>query len=159
MNLSVLGVLNSNAQTLERYLISPLGDLSYTADYDVAFTLGEVVVTTVHVGNLTVTQGFQQGDELVNAVFEVEGNLVEVNAFPNPFTTEIQMEIFVPEALEIIVQVFDVSGKSWINQKLELLPGKEVRIIDFLGVPSGAYFLVLRTSQGKLLNTIEIQKM
>ena len=55
-----------NAQSIQRYTISSVGGIASTCDFQLAFTGGEIAVTTESNGNLELRQGFRVLDTVVD---------------------------------------------------------------------------------------------
>jgi len=147
------------AQSAERQVIGSAGGWASTATVQVSSTGGEAVITTGTSATVILTQGFQQNDGGPVGIEDVKTGL-SINAFPNPSKGLVTLQLNAPNALEVTLQVFDISGKltSLPVQKLQA-SGETTLHIDFSSMAAGNYYVKLSDKEGSLHQTIKVQKV
>ncbi|MBN1340019.1 MAG: T9SS type A sorting domain-containing protein [Bacteroidales bacterium] len=110
--------------------------------YDVSLT----------VSNATNSSSVTKADYIV--VDDVTGvrelTAGEMIVYPNPFTSETQLLIYLPEQSNVKISIFDQTGKTVYSKNHHLLAaGKHKLIIDANNLEQGIYFLKLQTD-GKM---------
>jgi len=132
------------AQSIAPVVIASAGKDVQNAGKRVAFTVGELVVTTVSGGNYTLTQGFHQPPSLYfTDIRKNSDSEISINAFPNP-TRDI---------VNISIQQKRYSGKSYVEiyniygqrvyppfQHFDVDNGENISI-DLSELGHGAYFI------------------
>lgn len=157
--LCLLSVTCIQAQTLERHLISPYGQLSATNDVHVSATGGELIVSTMSTASVTASQGFQQANiEDFVGIYELSPVEMEVRVFPNPVSTYINVELQSEQSNTVFLALYDVTGKI-IYRSPEIPVNLHVkRTIEFDKYPDGQYFLIVTDEENKLLQSFKVQK-
>ncbi|MGB4848857.1 MAG: hypothetical protein WBP41_13110, partial [Saprospiraceae bacterium] len=77
-----LSSISTNAQTIERQIISSAGETMSRGDYNLDFTLGETMVQTFENG-YQLSEGFQQVWLITTALSDPVSDW-NVNVYPNP---------------------------------------------------------------------------
>lgn len=131
-------------------VISTQGESYSTANGNIDFTIGEVIISTGTNGTNTLTQGFHQTNwNFVGLEDHSPG--YQVSIFPNPSSDvlNIQAEMFE----NVTYRLYDAQGKLVLQNLLsaELTP---IRVID---LPVGSYSLTL-TSEREILKTFKLIK-
>lgn len=131
-------------------VISTQGESYSTANGNIDFTIGEVIISTGTNGTNTLTQGFHQTNwNFVGLEDHSPG--YQVSIFPNPSSDvlNIQAEMFE----NVSYRLYDAQGKLVLQDLLsaELTP---IRVID---LPVGSYSLTL-TSEREILKTFKLIK-
>jgi hypothetical protein len=60
---------------------------------------------------------------------------------PNPASDQIQIKIFSKKEQQIPVEIFDVTGKKVLQEKMSLLQGENDKVLSVSNLSSGIYFL------------------
>lgn len=135
----------ANAQTIERFLLSSAGHLHNGPQYHVSSTLGEIAINTLvspESGKI-LTQGFQQGDEIIITAMDTPVSQENLVIWPVPATSEINIQV--PEGLIgsriLILNVLGDYNRTHIIENT-------VTEIDVSGLPSGTYFIKISGTQG-----------
>jgi hypothetical protein len=145
-----------SAQMPVRSVVGSSGGSSTAGDVNMSYTVGESVITTLTAGNMTLTQGFQQPDELdeISAVNEFGSRFYAISVFPNPFKDEVVIDIKgVDNPGEMLVQILDPSGKLFYSAQLQF-----PCVINGRYFPPGAYIAILKDRKGIIQGTKKLVK-
>jgi Secretion system C-terminal sorting domain len=125
------------AQLFTPEVVGSAGEFDNSAAIQLAWTIGEPVVTTMQAGSLTITQGFHQpGEESAIAASAPTAGLVhQAMLYPNPFRT--QLFVRVPSSWSWFdIEIVNAFGETVIaKQRIE----RDKCAIDFSTLPSGSY--------------------
>ena len=113
--------------------------ISYAADFDTELSAGDVLFTVVYESTAASQKdAFAINDEaLKSEIYDAdytqyalelryaqeESGIVLYQNAPNPFMATTQVQIFMPEAQDVQLTVFDVTGKQIANYKRSLIAG------------------------------------
>ncbi len=139
----LLTALLARSQSISPEVIASAGEHFGGAGVELSWTLGEMVIETIGGGSATLTQGFHQVDNSINAVPESFPTL-SCTAFPNPASNSIS--ILFSEKLKENTQaeIFSLEGKLvWSGQ---FISGSLQTQIDLSFLASGAYQLRLHNA-------------
>lgn len=133
------------SQTLERQVISSAGSFSTAGGISLSATVGEVAVTTLISGSVVLTQGFQQPNpEDLTAVPEEQKINLTYKIYPNPTSDKLVVELTVDKPAELIIQVYDMSGKDVILiTKTIKVTGSVNELVDMSTLATGNYLVKL----------------
>ncbi len=129
----VLSIISTNAQSIDRYVVSSAGESLSKGDYKLDFTIGETVAQTFENGT-QLSQGFHQVWLITTALSDPESNW-NVNVYPNPTVGLLNIES--EESLN--GRIIDALGKMVIEAQTKAGHGQ----IDMSSLPVGTYFLML----------------
>ncbi len=120
----------------------------------VAYSVGQVVYTTSTGSNGSVAEGVQQPYE-ISIVLGIEDNQISLNiqAYPNPTTDYLTLNIGNNELSALNFQLFDISGKLIENKKIT----SATETIRMENLPTATYFLKV-TNNNKEVKTFKIIK-
>ncbi|WP_211318068.1 T9SS type A sorting domain-containing protein [Pontibacter mucosus] len=80
-----------------------------------------------------------------------------LKAFPNPFESEVNLELNADESGKLNVQVLDAMGRSVMTQQFEVSKGRSLeKIILWQSLPKGIYFV--RTEMNGQANNFKLLK-
>lgn len=144
---AMLMTLGATAQvTLDRWVIGSAGDFGTTTGLNLSWTAGETEVTTGQSANITVTQGFQQGDDESVAIEEAD-IAGEIRVYPNPVEDLLYFDVRTDSELSLQAVLYDMQGRQ-----VTTLP--ETRIteyyrgqLDMTGLPAGKWLLRFTDSE------------
>lgn len=95
--------------------------------------------------------------ELMTSSTETPQMLDIFNVFPNPASHEVQVDIALDEMLDCQIVLFDVTGKPAKQIFAGTLSEGHTRLpVSLDGLPSGTYFLHLRSAQGITVRTLDV---
>jgi len=74
--------------------------------------------------------------------------LKSVQVTPNPFSSQIRLELTASETLSLELTIIDLQGKTMLTDKLSIT-STTIRDYDLGQIPSGTYLLVLKNGKGE----------
>ena len=139
-------------------VISSAGGYTETADISLAWTLGELAVSTLSTTDMILTQGFQQPFLLdINAIDDPEFNW-SVNAYPNPVSEILNLRFNIDKTMDLQLELYDITGKKLVIKMLpSIMPGGR-ETLDFSGFRDGIYILKITSEKQKVRKIYKIQK-
>ena len=143
----------TNAQNIERQVVSSNGKT--IANNDVIFqqTIGQVAVKTLTTPNNVITQGFQQSE--INIVrtedFKPE---FEFSFFPNPSSDFIQYKVGKGILENTQISLFSTTAQLLFSVPMQNTGGN----IDVSALPDGSYILTL-SQKNKTLKSFQVIKI
>jgi hypothetical protein len=78
--------------------------------------------------------------------------------YPNPVTEDFQFWIQSPNTLTIHAEILTLSGERIFLKTVGPVQGRVLLTLPLRNVPCGMYFLVVKTGEGRILNTQKIIK-
>ena len=144
--------------TKERDVTASAGDYSTSPTLELSWTIGEVAVTSATVGNLQVSQGFQQADQ--NAVGIPETSFLgEIKVYPNPVSEVLNFQVRSEDHLELRAELFDINGRI-----VKEVPVFQVRNqfhgqIECGDLPAGQWFLRFVDIGNSVVKTFTVTKL
>ena len=126
-------------QRIAHHAITAGGDYSEAASTNISWTLGELAAENFTVGDMLLTQGFQQGNMVITSIHGIQADFV-LKAYPNPVVDILIVET---EKQDLNYRLVDVSGNVLENGTIHSLSFE----LDFTGFPSGIYFLWVEENQ------------
>ncbi len=130
---------SAQAQSLERDVISTSGEYFQNANFQVAYTLGEVMAETFSVAQTQLDQGFQQALADVINITENEDPATPI-LFPNPFVDKISIEQ-IPSGTTSIV-LLQPDGK--VLKYTRILSQQSIQF-TWSDLPKGSYLLQINS--------------
>jgi hypothetical protein len=115
-------------------------------------------LTTVEVISFRLRQELHINIDIspVSAAADAANAPTELIAFekvyPNPFTSELNIELTLPEPDRLLFQLFDVAGKSVLTEARSLQEGAQLVRLELGGLrlPAGAYVLRISGQAGEI---------
>ena len=143
------------AQSISPEVIASAGEHFDNGTTQLSWTLGEVVIDTYDNGTNILTQGFHQTQLTVTSV---EENLAEIrlNMYPNPTSEVLNIDLGNNES-DIVIKVFDMSGKLIHSDKIEAYQTKYV--VPMSLVATGNYLVQMQSVDGKMNATHKVMKV
>ena len=139
-------------------VISSAGGYTETGDISLAWTLGELAVSTLSTTDMILTQGFQQPFLLdINAIDDPEFSW-SVNAYPNPVSEILNLRFNIDKTMDLQLELYDITGKKLVIKMLpSIMPGGR-ETLDFSGFRDGIYILKITSEKQKIRKIYKIQK-
>jgi len=131
--------LLSNAQTIERAVISSGGAYIEQGLHTLSYSVGQLSTETVTSSNNILTQGFQQPEDFFTAIHEVKTNDRLITVYPNPVTSEIHVGIKSQSIPEFRLEVMDIMGKLVMGE-MKVYSNTE-NVIDLSMLVPGSYII------------------
>ena len=123
----------SLAQDTVQYDISYAGGDFLSANTRASWTVGEVATETFVSSTHTVSQGFHQGNLMVDRINEIFLNDYSIRVYPDQVNDNLTIEA---DVLKKEFRIIDTNGLIRLNGYLI----SENQQIDFTGLPAGTYF-------------------
>lgn len=142
------------SQSISRTVIGSAGDYFEKRDFNISWTIGEVMTETFESGAQIVTQGFHQSLLTVTSVTDNDLDIA-VKVFPNPTVAQLNIEFdgtFEPMFLELV----ELNGRKLITRASSAK--SPVNQIDMSGYASGTYFLQFKSESNRLIKSFKIVK-
>jgi hypothetical protein len=125
------------AQVVTQHIIGTAGGGDQNETYANSWTIGEVVTETFSLESLTLTQGFHQGNLIIDWIGKDIPPKFKIKAYPNPTKDIIIIELQDPG---LDYQLINVKGRVIQNGIFFSLQEQ----IDFTQIPAGTYFLKVK---------------
>jgi len=126
-------VYNAHAQEV----VATAGGSGATTAVTVTWTIGETITESIVGSNVTLTQGFNQGDIIITAVRDAEVNGLVLKLFPNPASDIVNITAETEGTDNLKFALFDIFGRKIREDKL-VLPESQIPVSD---IKPGIYFL------------------
>ncbi len=142
------------SQTASPELISSAGDYFNNLSYQLEWSLGECVTSTLGSGPYTIAQGFHQHSYNIETFIDnLSGSEISISVYPNPATDRVSIRLIpaTPEHLKYIL--FDINGKILLNEEIVNVPGQ----LNFSSYNNGVYFLNIKR-ENRLIKSFKIIK-
>lgn len=97
---------------------------------------------SIYSWNISTIEYFKYDETLVNAEeWLAKANLWEVNVYPNPTTTTLNVLFNLPQSEEILIGLYDMQGKLILEKNTgKIASGEHHQILDLSGLPEAVYF-------------------
>jgi len=131
------------AQNLARNIVSSAGGNFSNPNVSVAYTIGETVVGSLGNGVVAINQGFQQADETTTVGVTTFLDATQILVYPNPTTNSVKVDLHSAANIEVRWELVDAAGQVSLSSPSPIVGSTT---IDFTGLPSAMYYLVLRNT-------------
>jgi len=128
-----------NAQIVAvRSVVSNLGKDTLIGTTNWAYTVGQAVNDTYSVGNLTLTQGFNQPDGFyITPLIPYVSNLV---IYPNPAKPNATLRFYLKADKPFLnIRIYDAAGRLYQSQTLESFAGQTWHSLNPQVMAAGTY--------------------
>lgn len=139
---TVLGILMFacilvHAQTTPLQLVSSAGETFKNPNYQLDWSVGELVTETYAGNQSMLTQGFHQGKYIITAIKQITDLQFEISAFPNPATDYVHVKIASEKFENLRFSFSDSDGKVLQTGSFT----SNLQQINLAGKTTGIYFL------------------
>ena len=141
---------------IEREVTGSGGKHVRNSDIQISFNIGEPRVETAKGGNLTLTQGFEQGEMRVLGIESPEGEM-EISAFPNPGGGHLTLELAAAVAGNYRIEVFDLGGRRMLAPEEISVRGKIKKSLDLRRLASGSYIIRIESEEARVRRNIKVE--
>ncbi len=126
----------AGAQTVTPTVVASAGGSGTAGDVTISWTVGELAVTTLQSGELTVTQGFHQPPLGTTSVAESARLHLDLSTHPNPATSYLSVQLPVAASSGTFILI-DILGRT----VLSTVPasGTKEMNLDLNGLAEGTY--------------------
>ncbi len=155
--LVLLWLGNVHAQSSSPEIVASAGASFQGNNYQINWTLGELAITTISNSNQQITQGFHQAEYSITSIAEMPADFGEIQVFPNPTVDHLQMKLQLEQNREVIIQLFDTTGKLlWTKES----HGQKIEeTADMSNLPNGTYYLLFKMVDRNHSPTFKILKI
>lgn len=152
---SLLSTATLAAQSVTPTVVGSAGGSGQVGEMTVMWTVGEVAVTTLRGGDMSLTQGFHQPPPgTTDAPLEVEGPLA-LSAHPNPVVDYLNVSL--PEGSRGgSFTLVDLLGRTVLEQASA--GGATAMTVDISTLPSGIYVARYTAGESTYGTTITVQR-
>jgi len=85
----------------------------------------------------------------INSTIELPTELTQINVYPNPFISDVQLDMNVLNATDVDIEVVDINGKVLHKEATYLNSGHaKITLSLDAALPQGLYFVQIRTATG-----------
>jgi hypothetical protein len=149
----------SFAQTLSPTVIGSAGETFYGGNVSLSWTVGEIAITTVSSAGNILTQGFHQPENGIAIGIANQDKLFSINAFPNPISENLTLEINSDKPENFLIEVTDILGKLVKSTSIYVGDGQAQHSISMASFAPGAYLVKVTSSNGKFTKAIKLTKI
>lgn len=144
ISLLALAAIQVKAQTIERSVIAAGGN-SVSTPLQLDYTIGEIAITSVTSGNLTLTQGFQQPYFVV-----IPGNNVfpYLVLYPNPTSGDAVARFILAAPAKLTISIYNTVGQLISSEAVNYTGGEMQYIIKGARLTPGTYFIHFNMNNG-----------
>ncbi len=87
------------------------------------------------------------GERDLTSTEDLEREGMLLTAAPNPFVNQLEIQFELTDAADVQINVYDLTGKVQLQFHESFGAGLQKDQIDFSALPSGPYFVELRTNE------------
>lgn len=141
-------------------VFSSQGNNFIGADFELSYTIGELAaISTISSGNITLTQGFHQPDKFTIISIAPLDQLFGAEIYPNPSSDMAQIRISSNEFYNLMIELYDASGRKLRSEKLNHYPGEQLYTLQTSDLSVGTYLVRLLTENGRVSKTLRLNKI
>jgi len=146
-------------------VVSNSGGSAIAGNMYFEWTLGEPRIELVSKPGILFTQGFHQPlvytipVKQVDTVVLVASDKIRIMVYPNPVSTILKVKIEVPDTRPLLVELVDLNAR--LLQRKNIAAGENKHFVEFAmtGYIAGSYYLMVRDTNGTIINTIKLVKV
>lgn len=139
-------------------VVASSGNIAVQQGLTYAYTVGEVVISTMSANNRTLTQGFHQPEHTQLVYVQEPGlNHWDLEIFPNPVSDVLTVRFVSPDGSGLRATVLDALGKVILSG--QVLSEQDGSTIDCQSWDAGVYFLVIQHPQSRAIATTRIIRL
>lgn len=158
------GISTAQEQDAELAIAGNAGGTMMSSSYMIDFTIGEVLTDALMSETVMLTQGFHQADTetvetdqgVVSGLEENEFLDEELDVYPNPFKTKLNINYSFQNSLEMDVTIWSLTGELLLSFSQNSAKGTQE--VDLSGYPKGIYFIKFYNQEQQKLRTFKIIK-
>jgi hypothetical protein len=148
-----LAALANHGQAQLLQVIATSGGSGQGGGTSLAWTLGEPVISNLSTNTLMMTSGFHQPDLMVTALRTVDGLPFTIEAYPNPASDFIKVQLNGVGFHDFKYLLFDATGRLLHH----IQPVSAITTID-MGTRAAGLYLLKTMQAGREIKTFEIIK-
>jgi PKD repeat protein len=89
---------------------------------------------------------------------QYESGIIFGKIYPNPVTEDFQFWVQSPDVMTINTEILTLTGQQILMKNAGIVPGRNLLTFPLQNVTCGMYFLVVKSGDGRILNTQKIIK-
>ncbi len=138
------------AQSVSPQVVASGGNFISSSAGSISYTIGETVTPTLSGGGNFITQGFQQPNDIVNGLLDIEKEAAGAfSVYPVPATDRLWYGYEFPEQGKVTVELYNMLGQKLDYSMTEAYSsGKVVHSFDCAAFAAGEYILSANFSNG-----------
>ncbi len=146
-------------------VVSNYGGSATAGNMYFEWTLGEPRIELISKQGLLFTQGFHQPlvytipVKQIDTAVLVASDKMKIMVYPNPVSTVLKVNIETPDNRALVVELVDVYSRLLQRKKIAAGIGKSQLEFSVAGYIGGSYFLMVRDTNGTIINTIKLVKV
>ncbi|RQP15349.1 T9SS type A sorting domain-containing protein [Parapedobacter defluvii] len=150
-------ILIGFSQELIRQVVASSGNEA-TVGYSIfQYTIGEPIVATLSVGNLLLTQGFEQ-PEVAGPTKAPEAPFVsDLIVYPNPASDQVNLEFDLRQDGRVVFMLVNNAGQVVFSKAIQMLSGRLTYTLSLSRYASGLYYIVIKTGYRTYTEKLIIQ--
>lgn len=154
------GAASAQIGSLSPQVFASAGNFVTSPNMQLAYTIGEPIITTQVDIKLILTQGFHQPeDNFVISVPEFANQYGVITVFPNPFNDMLNISVDTEKEHDLYIYMYDMAGRQVQSQFLaNHFPGKKQYNISTANLAQGMYTLTIASEKGDFVKTVKITK-
>lgn len=139
-------------------VIASAGGHSEKGGYHISWTLGETAVATYEMGDMLITEGFQQPFDKDVGIHPNEMNW-NISVFPNPVESELRIGFDIPSQKDYLIEIHDVTGRVFLQELHRNVNPGDIITLNTSHYMNGVYLLKVYTLDQQQVQVTRILKL
>ena len=140
--LSVVAIVPLRAQSAAPSTLNSTGNTKIIGTNEFDWSVGEMtMVSTFSAPGIIITQGVLQSDLQPGAVPKTDALTRQLQVFPNPATTVVNIKYLSPGQGSLSYKLMDLNGKIINRQKLDVAQGTTLEQLSVADLACATYML------------------
>jgi hypothetical protein len=144
-------------------LLNASANILFTAGTSIHLELGFEVENGAYfhafIANCTFSTTLNEIEEREEALHLNKQHELQVNIFPNPFSSETNIQFFLPESDAVQLIISDLNGRILkVQDYVEGMEGWQQTNFEAGNLPSGNYLLVVRSNGQQIVKSLVVQE-
>ncbi|MEO6541878.1 MAG: T9SS type A sorting domain-containing protein, partial [Ferruginibacter sp.] len=146
-------------------VVSNYGGSATAGNIYFEWTVGEPRIETVSMTGLLYTQGFHQPlvytipVKQTDTAILIASDKIKITVYPNPVSTVLKVKVEIPDRRAVVLELVDLNGR--LLQRKNIAAGSDKNLVEFpmTAYIGGSYYLMVRDTNGVIINTIKLVKV
>ena len=153
LGILIFACLIVHGQTTPLQLVGTAGDTYKNSNYQLDWSIGELLTESYSDDQNLLTQGFHQGKYIITTTKQIPDIQFEISAFPNPAADYVQVKIGSEKFENLRFSLSDINGKILQTGKFI----EDQQQINLTGKAEGTYLLAILSNKA-IVKTFKIVK-
>ncbi len=150
----------SFSQNLSPSVIASTGNFSSNPSLSLTSTTGELIIKTFTQFGNTLTQGFNQPENIAVFIDKEDKLIGDTYLFPNPVIDNMTIEIRADKRKDYNIKVFDILGRNIQVPYEKNESGYIYRItLNMQDLSAGVYLIANTSTDNKTVSTFKLNKL